>query len=72
MQIVKDTLAEYGATLNDEGHIVKGGRVLSVRAVYIRYRLRFEAGGRLILSGPKTANLVRAFVKQFYFWEKVK
>lgn len=72
MQIVKNALAEYGATLDDSGHICKDGKVLGVRASVIRYRIRFEVKGRLIASGPHTDIFVRSFVESFYLWEKTK
>lgn len=68
MNNVKNTLANYGASVNEFGNIVKGEKVLSVKVVVKSNRLRFEGMGQLIASGPNTEAFVNSFVKRFYNW----
>jgi len=71
MEIVKQALAQYGATLTEASCIARSGKVNGVQAVIKGKRLRFEAGsGNLIASGPITTKFVESFVEKFWFWEK--
>ena len=67
MEIVKDALQKYGATLTDDGFIVKGEKVAGIKAVIKGRRLRFEsADGVLYASGSITEQFVSEFVEKFW------
>lgn len=71
MDIVKQALAQYGASLTEQGHITRGGKVLPVLPVIKGKRLRFESGqGTLLASGPVSAQFVESFVEKFWYWSK--
>ena len=71
MEFVKKALALYGADLNPDGFIVKGCRATSVIAKKKGKRLRFELDGKLIASGPLTADWVSEFVERYWYWLKL-
>ena len=69
MTPVLAALAPYGADLDPNGFIRKGGRVLGVRAVVQGKRLRMEGrDGGLLFSGGVTSAAVDAFVFKFWGW----
>lgn len=68
---IEDALAQYGATLSKNGHIItKLGQVTPVRPVIKRGRLRMEGIGHLLFSGPPTAETVCEFVESYWYWVK--
>ena len=72
--MLNDKLAEFGASLTDEGLFQKGNRVIPTVQVKIKKnRLRFEnrINGDLLSSGPVTARTISSFVKKFWYWEKI-
>lgn len=68
---IKTALSKFGASLNEEGFITKGEKVLSVRPVVAGKRLRFESNGNLIASGKLSAEFIAQFVTRFWFWRPV-
>lgn len=70
---VREYLAPYGATLDDEGRIVKGDKVLSV-AVSIkgkRLHVRGVLADSLLFSGHNAASIGK-FVESYWYWEPRK
>jgi len=70
MNIVKEALSQYDATLNENNYICKGVKTLSVRAIIKGKRLIFESPERRIASGPISEKFVCSFVEKFYLWKK--
>jgi hypothetical protein len=70
MELIKQALQQYGATLTDVNFIARNDKVMYVQVVIKGKRLRFEGHGKLLASGPVTAKFVESFVEQFWFWEK--
>ena len=65
-------LAAYGATLAEDGAIVKSGKRLSVRVVPVKGGVRWEnQTGKVLTTGPATAAAVDDFVTKFWYWSKV-
>ncbi len=66
-------LAEYGASVTEEGLFQKGNRVIpSVQIKIEKGRLRFEnrMTGDLVMSGSLSSRTITRFVRKFWFWEK--
>jgi hypothetical protein len=74
LEFVRKALEDYGATLDGDGYICKGGRRLSVHARIVRQRLYFYGAlsGFRLFSGVTTPQAVSAFVESFYKWERIK
>lgn len=71
-EIIAQTLALYGATLNEEGYICRASGPTGIRIVKKGKRLRYEScSGDLMASGPISAEGVAGFVEKFWFWERV-
>lgn len=71
MQIVIDALAQYGAAINDDGNIVRNGKILPVIVKVKGNRVRFEnADGYAHCSGPLAEQTVCRFVEHFWYWSK--
>ena len=72
MEVVMQALAAYGATLSQQGVVVRDGKATGCAVSVKKGRIRFEptGSGRLLASGPVVAATVEAFVKSFWFWEK--
>jgi hypothetical protein len=67
------TLAEYGATLDEDNFICKNGKRTGVKVVITARRLRMEAeSGRLLFSSAANPARVGYFVEKFWYWEKAK
>ena len=62
----REALAPYGAGVNDDGFITKGGKTLSVKITEKKGRLRYEGSNCLVASGMTPGK----FVEAFWFWEK--
>lgn len=71
LEVVREALKPYGATLTDEGFIAKNGPT-SIQVVVKGKRLLFQGGVHLMASGPITAARVESFVEKFWFWKKVQ
>jgi len=66
------TLAEYGASMTDEGYIRRAdGKLTGVKIVQKGRRLRFE-GIKLLASGARSPDSIRHFVESFWYWSKSK
>ena len=72
MEIVTQALAQYGASLDPSGAIVREGKTTGVRCRVRAGRVRFEftSTGILLASGTLGADAVETFVESFWFWEK--
>ena len=70
MEDVKKALAAYGASLDEDGFIVRQGRT-GIRVVIKHKKLCFMGGEHLMASGPISASRVESFVENFWFWKKV-
>lgn len=70
IDIVREALKPYGATLTDDGFIAKNGPS-QIQVVVKGKRLRFQGGAHLMASGPIAAATVERFVESFWFWKKV-
>lgn len=67
----QQALGAYDAHLNEEGYIVRRGKVLGVRIIAKKNRLRIESvAGTLLASGPIQPATVERFVESFWFWTK--
>lgn len=62
----REALAPYGAWVTDEGFIMKGSKVLSVKITEKKGRLRYESLNGMVASGMSPDQ----FVRSFWFWEK--
>lgn len=73
MELIKQTLEVYGATISMQGVIFRNDKATGVAVVVKGKRIRFEStgSGRLLASGPVTASTVEKFVEAFWFWEKI-
>ncbi len=73
MELIKQTLAAYGATIDMQGVICRNDKVTGVAVVVKGKRIRFESTSsrRLMASGPIIATTVEKFVESFWFWEKI-
>lgn len=66
-------LADFGASVTEDGLFSKGNRVIpSVKIKIVKGRMRFEnqMTGDLIASGPISSATITKFVQKFWFWEK--
>lgn len=72
MELVARALAAYGATIGEQGAIVRNGKTLAVSVEVRGKRIRFHSteNGRLLASGPIEAASVENFVESFWFWTK--
>lgn len=69
--MINEALAQYDATTNADGCIVRRGVTFGIRVKQKGKRLRFEsADGRCQASGPIAASSVERFVESFWFWKK--
>lgn len=67
------TLADFGASVTEDGLFGKGNRVIpSVQIKIVKGRIRFEnrMTGDLVMSGPISSRTITSFVRKFWFWEK--
>jgi hypothetical protein len=73
MQVVKNALGLYGASLNDDNFIVtKLGKVTLIKVVIRKNRLRFERyDGSLCASGSIKEDTVCKLVERYWFWNKL-
>jgi chemotaxis receptor (MCP) glutamine deamidase CheD len=69
--MIKTTLSKYGATLNEQNVITKGGKCLGVVVKVVKNRIKFMHHGILLASGPVEARTVDKFVKQYWYWEEI-
>ena len=71
IEMIEGALKEYGASINEDGFIKRGEKVLPVRLLISKGRLRAEGkDGNLIASFPVNKSSVSTFVEKFWFWEK--
>lgn len=67
------TLADFGASVTEDGLFSKGNRIIpSVQIKIVKGRVRFEnrMTGDLVMSGPISSRTITSFVRKFWFWEK--
>lgn len=69
MTMISDTLAPYGAHLNDDGYICRGEKT-TIRVIVKRGRIAFMANGRLLETGYIQPSTIENFVESFWFWKK--
>lgn len=70
MKMIQDTLALYGASLNEENIIVKKEATgIEVKIVKGRIRFSIKHSDQLIMSGAVNAATVRSFVENFWYWK---
>ena len=71
MEVVQRALADYGASLTDDGYIIsKSGKVTGVCVTIQRECIRFEGSHGLLGSGPIVEKTVQKFVENFWFWKR--
>jgi len=70
MELVKQALAAYGATLGESGVICRNEKATGVQVKAGRVRFESTGSGRLLASGPVKAESVERFVESFWFWAK--
>lgn len=66
---INETLSMYGATLDENGYILRNNKTLGIKIVEKGNRIRFESNDKLIGSGPKTSKSICKFVESFWFWK---
>lgn len=70
-QMIKNTLAKYGATLTDDGNIEKNGKVLNVTFRTKGARLQTKMCSQMLMSGPLAASTIERFVEDYWMWRKI-
>ena len=67
--MVKQTLARYGASLSDDGYIVSPKQKTGIKITVKGKRLRFGDESMTYGSGPIAPSAISMFVERFWYWK---
>jgi len=74
LELVKETLSQYSATIHPESHciVTAKGKETQIKVTTKRRRIAMVAAsdGRLMFSGAISAKSIESFVESFWYWEK--